>query len=84
MERVAGICEPANELAAIIDSKGIRACGARDVDRSEDVLVEEKAVLRATDIDVEARDLAAIIDSEGRGERGARDVDRGEGKRGGA
>src|ERR1044071_10444120 len=78
MKRAPDVREPAHELTAIIDSKGIGACGTRDVDRGEDVLVQEKTVLRATHIDVEARDLVAIIDPESRGERGARNINRGE------
>jgi hypothetical protein len=78
MEGAPGIREPAHELAAIIDPISIGVCGARDVDRGEAALVQEKTALRAADIDVGAHDLAEFIDPEGLGERGARDVDRGE------
>jgi hypothetical protein len=67
VERAADIYGKAHELAAIIDSKSIGACGTRDVNRGEAAIVQEKAMLRAADIDVEARDLAAIIDPEAPG-----------------
>ena len=42
------------ELAASVDPIGIGAYGARDVDRGEGPFVQQKAMLRAADIDVEA------------------------------
>jgi hypothetical protein len=42
MERAPGICEPAHELAAIIDPEGPCQRGARDVDCGEDAVVQEK------------------------------------------
>jgi hypothetical protein len=65
MEGAPGIREPAHELAAIIDPISIGVCGARDVDRGEAALVQEKTALRAADIDVGAHDLAEFIDPEG-------------------
>lgn len=42
MLRPADICEPARDLAAIIDLEGRGERGARDVDRGEDAVVQEK------------------------------------------
>ena len=78
MLRAADVVET-HDLSGIIDPEGQGGRGARDVDRGEDALVQEKTVLRTADIYVEARDLAAIIDPEGCGERGARDINRSEG-----
>jgi len=54
MERAADIGVKAHELAASVDPIGIGAYGARDVDRGEGPFVQQKAMLRAADIDVEA------------------------------
>jgi len=64
MERAPGICEPAHELAAIIDPIGIGDRGAWDIDRGEAALVQEKTVLAAGVYEF-AHDLAEFIDSPG-------------------
>ena len=61
----------------IIDPRGRRRQGLRDIDRSEFALGQQKAVLSGGVV-VAADDLPAAIDPEGLGARAARDIDRGE------
>jgi hypothetical protein len=82
MKRAPGIGEPSNNLAAAIDSNGIRIRGLweTDIDLSEHTLVHEKSMGCAHGVNERAHDLAAIISVEGDGSQRHWKIDLGEGQ----
>src|SRR5215475_11195989 len=82
MKRAHGIGEPSDNLAAVIDSNGIRIRGLReiDVDLSEHTLVHEKSMGCAHGVNERAHDLAAIVSVEGDSSQRHWKIDLGEGQ----
>ena len=74
-----GIDVAAHDLAAVVDVEGEGLQGARELDRREDAVGQQKMSDCSGLIDEAADDLAAVVEVEERGFRGGvRGIDRGE------
>src|SRR5262245_31745191 len=82
MKRAHGIGEHSNNLAAVINSNGIRIKDLReiDIDLSEHTIFPEKSMGFAHGINECAHDLAAIIGVEGDSSQRHWKIDLGEGQ----